>query len=136
MDLLAVSVGTTPEEVSTDFSRWPLVVTRVPEEISPAALRDYLAWWDREVLGRRQDFVMILDARAVQRFSALCRKEVIDSMGGHRDGQHCGGCALVLASEYAAALSDVIVEAANPSHPVRVFDDVGDACTWARGLVA
>ncbi len=115
-----------------------MVVVTPPASVTNEDLDQFFAAYDREVYGRKQRFMTILDLRRCAGMPASQRKKITDRMQNseQRARVFCAGSALVFESTLLRSLLTAILWVREPATPVRVFATVDEAAQWGLALLA
>jgi hypothetical protein len=132
MPVSSAATLTTPKPY-VDKSRWPVVVTSGPAVVTMATMDDYHAAV-RECLARREEFVIVSDARATREMAARERKAAADFEKQHFDElqRWAKALALVFSSRVMVGFATAVSWLSTPPYPKRCFTDVREAEDWAR----
>jgi hypothetical protein len=116
-----------------DVSRFPIVVVTGPAVVTMATVEEYNAAI-KACLARREEFVVVSDARATREMGAVERKATADFERQHFDElrRWMHALALVFSSRMMWGLATAVSWLSTPPYPKRCFLDVGEAEAWAR----
>jgi len=125
--------------MSTDLSRWPIVIMRPP----PQPMRDedflaYLTWMERHVTTRRIPYAVVNDARQAPPPSAH-QRQMVSAQMARLDAytrEYCAGFAFVFDSALMRGIMTAIFWVNKPGYPTNVFGDVGSATEWCSTQLA
>lgn len=122
-------------EITTDVSRWPVVVVRAPPTVSDEEMQEHLAFFERTVYARREPFVTVLDLRFCEKITPRQRSIMIGSMKRNEEMTQCRGCAMVFDSMLLRGILTAMFWVRKPAYPTRVFSKVVDSLDWVEALM-
>jgi len=122
-------------EITTDVSRWPVVVVRAPATVSDEEMAEHLAFFEGKVYARREPFVTVLDLRFCEKITPRQRSIMIGSMKRNEEMTQCRGCAMVFDSMLLRGILTAMFWVRKPAYPTRVFSKVVEAFDWAEALM-
>lgn len=119
-----------------DESSWPVVFVTGPTIVTMDTIDEYNASIQR-CLARRQEFVVVSDARATREMGARERRATADFEKQNFDElrRWMKALALVFSSRMMVGLATAVSWLSTPPYPKRCFLDPSEANTWARSLL-
>ncbi len=124
-----------PGGITTDLSRWPIVVMTPPSRaMTDQEFKDYLDWVERHITRRGETYTIINDVRRVPAPSAAQRRFIAERMDRLRpfSARYCAGSVMVFESTLMRGIMTAISWMAKPDHPVKVCATVEDALVWCE----
>lgn len=121
------------DDLTTDESRWPIVVHTTIGIPSDAQLDAFMRRAD-EILARRQPYVVVFDNSQGGRATSYMRertKEWLKARGPELS-QHCLGTALVIRSAALRFVLSTVMFVWPAPVPAEVFGTLEEALAWAR----
>jgi len=125
--------------MSTDLSRWPVVIMRPPAHpMRDDDFQAYLDWMEKHVTTRRILYAVVNDARQAPPPSAHQRQMVAAQMA-RLDAftrEYCAGFGFVFDSALLRGIMTAIFWIKKPGYPTDVFSDVASAAEWCGAQLA
>ncbi len=120
-----------------ELERWPVVFVTGPAVVTMGTIEEYNAGI-RQCLARREEFVVVSDARATREMGARERKATADFERQNFDElrRFMKALALIFSSRVMVGLATAVSWLSTPPYPKKCFLELGEADAWARSKLA